>query len=187
MERRRIAKPLRGATVLAYGSRATRYKKPFGKTGELAIDGHPYSDVRPGIATAESVFLFYDPLHEIDCRHTAIYSGDSVTRLECNHLGHHVANELANMALLQPILDKMVEGSFTRQDFYALYRNRLSSATYVHKMMTAAIKKGHYALALQVVLIMADRLEPGRKRWRFRRHRKGLKLAIATGGCYEMR
>ena len=174
-----------GATVLLYGTRATRHNKTF-NGADLPFDTSRYGDVRSGIPDADRVFMFYDPTDETDNLHARIYSGSNVEKFECRHLGHHVANEFAGMSILKPILDGVVSETFTSQQFYALFRNRMTSITYVHKLMCAAIARGHYVLALRIVMIMSDRLEPGRSRWRFRRHRKGLRQAIATGESYDL-
>ena len=174
-----------GATVLIYGTRAARNNNVF-EDGVLPLDNSRYGDVRTGIPEAKQVFMFYDPTDETDFMHSKVYSGSNVEKMECRHLGHHVANEFTTMAILKIILDEVVNETFTRAQFYALFRKRMDSPPYILKLMRAAIKKGHYVLALRIVMIMADRLEPGRMRWRFRRHRKGLKQAIALKGTYDL-
>ena len=174
-----------GATVLLYGTRASRYNKAF-IDGELPFDESRYGDVRSGISSAKRVVMFYDPTDTTDFMHANIYKGSNVEKFECCYIGHHVANQFAGMSILKPILDGVVNKTFTRQDFHALYRNRMNSTSYIHKLMCAAIKQGHYPLALRIVTIMVDRLESGKPRWRFRRHRKGLRQAIALGEAYEI-
>ena len=174
-----------GATVLVYGTRAARNNDTF-KDGILPLDSNQYGDVRTGIPEAKQVYMFFDPTDKTDFMHSKVYSGSNVEKMECRHLGHHVANEFTNMEILKTILLDVVNDTFTRQTFYTLFRRRMDSPPYILKLMQAAIKNGHYMLALRIVMIMGDRLEPGRMRWRFRRHRKGLKQAIATQGTYDL-
>lgn len=173
------------STVLIYGPRATHDHKSFKEKGIIETSEHRYDCVQSGIASAENVFLFYDPFNVKDARHAEIFRSNSTELIECRHLGHFVANEFASMSILKPILEKVVDESFDRVEFSKLFRQRKSSTSYTHKLMMAAIAKGHYSMALKIVMMMTHHLEPGPNRWKFRRHRKGLRQAINKGGTYK--
>lgn len=173
------------STVLIYGPRATHNHKYFMENGFVEQSENRYDCVPAGVVSAGKVFLFYDPINEKDAKHADIFRNQNTELFECRHLGHVVANEFASMSILKPILEKVVDESFDRAEFYNLFRQRKSSTSYIHKLMLAAIAKGHYSMAHKIVMMMTHQLEPGPARWKFRRHRKGLRQAINRGGTYN--
>ena len=173
------------STVLIYGPRATHNHKYFSETGFLEQSDNRHDSVQDGAAKAEKVFLFYYPLNKNDAKHAEFFNGPNTELFKCRHLGHVVANEFSSMTTLKPILEKVVSESFDKAEFYKLFRQRKTSTSYIHKLMMAAISKGHYSLALQIVMRMTYQLESGPVRWKFRQHRKGLRHAINKGESYN--
>jgi len=173
------------STVLIYGPRATHNHKYFKENGFIEHGDNRYDCVPTGVSNAGEVFLFYDPLNAKDAKHADIFRNLNTELIECRHLGHVVANEFASMSILKPILEKVVDESLNRTEFYKLFRQRKSSTSYIHKLMMVAISNGHYFMALKIVMKMTHELESGPERWKFRRHRKGLRQAINRGGTYN--
>ncbi len=173
------------STILIYGPRATHNHKYFNKNGFVEQSDARYDSVRIGVETAKKVYLFYDPLNENDARHADVFKGPNTEFFKCRHLGHVVANEFSSMSILKPVMAQIVRETFDQTEFYKLFRQRKTSTSYIHKLMMAAISEGHYSLALQIVMRMTYQLESGPARWKFRRHRKGLRQAISMGESYN--
>lgn len=167
-----FARAAPGATVIAISPQATlsreiapwetRYhkvwKRDFGRNSL-------YSYAPDGAATAEQVYLFYDPSAPLDAMHAALFQGDNIRRFNCRRMGHRIASLWLQMGILKDIVGACVDGSLTDHQFYAALRARRQSARYERELLDAVLAKDRPALTRRLCrAVLARRRGP-----RFRR------------------
>ena len=88
------------------------------------------------IEAADRAFILYDPEEELDAMHAALFTRQNVTRLRCRHLGHLIDQHLIAMDILQPLIERAMEGTLRAEDFHQLYRARRSYPPYLRRLLT---------------------------------------------------
>ena len=129
-----------GATVVAISPQATldrdlcswerRYQKAWRRDFSNAYGYAPTM-----VASAERVFLLYDPLEGPDAMHAALFQSDNITKLKCRFQGHRIASGLINMGILKPVVSGCVDGSLTAQGFYKMLRARRGFRRYLRELL----------------------------------------------------
>lgn len=143
-----------GATVICISPQATldrdiapwetRYKTAWRRNFKSRYGYGPEM-----IASAQQVFLFYDPTSHLDAMHTALFRNDNVTKLKCRFMGHRIVSLWAAMGVLKPVVEGCVDGSLTTPRFYHLMRARHDTPRYQKEMLVRLRDQKRHALLIR--------------------------------------
>ncbi len=98
-----------------------------------------YSYGPDGAATAERVYLVYDPCSPLDAMHAALYQGDNILKLRCRRMGHRIASLWLRMGILKEVVVGCVDGTLTEARFYKSLRARKTSDRYERQLLDALL------------------------------------------------
>lgn len=136
-----------GATVVAISPQATlsrtdaswetRYRKAWKRDFSTQ-----YGYAPDMVASAEKVFLFYDPFAPLDAMHAALFRGDNVVKLRCRYFGHRIASMWIRLSILKPIVEQSIAGTLTEPAFYKMLRGRREDTRFQREMLERLEKKG---------------------------------------------
>lgn len=90
---------------------------------------------------AKDAYLFYDPRMPQDAMHATLFKGDNLTKFRCRFFGHRMASLWLQMGVLKDVIDGCVEGTLTRERFYALMRNRRQSGRFMREFLDTLEKQ----------------------------------------------
>ena len=99
------------------------------------------------------VFIVYDPANQIESVHAAMFRGAQVTRLPARHVGRDPQAELAQLAILRPLIEAACTGQLDRLRFARLWRKRRDSARYLRRMLGALRTQGKPARFLRALRV----------------------------------
>jgi pimeloyl-ACP methyl ester carboxylesterase len=166
-----------GATVIVISPQATLDPERTPWETRYAKARHRDFNSRYGfgpasLASAEQVYLMWDPLARLDDRHAALFADPRIIRLKCRLLGHRIASAMQGMGILKKVVEKSIEGTLTDLEFYQLLRARRGYARYLRELMVRLEKRGKtYLVALLCTHYLATRRGP--------KFRKALRTAVA--------
>lgn len=81
-------------------------------------------------ATADVVYLFYDPFVAEDSMHAALYQGDNVVKIRCRHFGHGLTSAFNRMGILKETVETCVNGKPKASDIYKILTARKENPRY---------------------------------------------------------
>lgn len=110
----------------------------------------PFGDAAATIASANKVYVLFDPYEPLDSQHVARLEGGNVAKLRAPLLGHRLGSSLNQMGILSPIILSALQGSLTSQEYYQLLRKRRGFTRYQRELFEKVRKKGHIKLAKQL-------------------------------------
>lgn len=118
-----------GTTVLAIRPRATLSPAVAGWDNRNRAARRQDFTSRYGYAPdmidgAERMFLVHDPAEPADAMHAALYRKPFVTRLDTRHLGPRPEIALAQMDLLEPLIESVARGEMTPAVWARMWRAR---------------------------------------------------------------
>ncbi|APZ51580.1 hypothetical protein [Salipiger abyssi] len=132
-----------------------------------------YADAADTVREIGEAMVLYDPYHQLDSRHAARLTAESVTHLRCPFLGHKIPRYFAFWNILSTVTTRAIDGTLTEAEFYSLLRARRDHKSYVRHLLTRATDHGHAPLAGQA-LAWTGRHRPD---WQLERKTRQLGLA----------
>ncbi len=145
-----------GATVLALAPRATldtaraEWDTRFRRARRL--DFRTRFGYAPDMAEgASQVFILYDPRVTLDAMHAALFNGPQVVRLRARGIGLDPQAELAQMAVLRPLIDAACTGTLSAHRFYRLWRARHDHLPYLKRTSQGVAKAGSTARLVRLL------------------------------------
>lgn len=155
-----------GATVIAISPQATldrdlaiwetRYLKAWRKDFTNRYGYGP--DL---VRTAEIVHLFYDPSSALDSMHACLFQSDNVLKYRCRFMGHRIASLWQGMGILKPVVEKAVDGTLERGQFFRWMRKRKEAPRYQKELLQQLKKAGNLKrLIWYCELVLASRGAP---------------------------
>jgi len=85
---------------------------------------------------ADQVFVIHDPEEAEDAMHAALYRKPYVNQLTCRHLGPDVESGLAQMGILEPMLEAACEGRLTRALWAGHWRRRKTFGPWLRNLLS---------------------------------------------------
>lgn len=153
-----------GATVVAISPQATldrdlcSWEKRYHKVWKRDFTSQ-YGYAPDMSATAQNVYIFYDPLEPPDAMHAALFQNPNVTKFKCRFQGHRIASGLQQMGILKSVVTACVDGTLTRDGFYKLLRARRDFKRYLRELILRIDETKH---PLRVSLVANHVLAKGR-------------------------
>jgi hypothetical protein len=108
---------------------------------------------------ADSVFIVYDPIQQVDAVHAAMFRGPHIHRLRARNIGRDPQAELARMNVLRPLIDAACAGTLSPQRFYHLWRARRGNAHYLGRLIGRLQTMKRPALLLQALKAANEQVE----------------------------
>ncbi|MCA8869641.1 MAG: hypothetical protein KDA67_13385 [Rhodobacteraceae bacterium] len=145
-----------GATVISYSPQSTLKKdlvpweKRFNRGRQQDWSGR-YADSAALTASAEKVYLCYDPYEQGDKTHAQRYSGDNIVHLHSNYVGHKTVVFLRRAGILKSVTGMCISGDMTEAIFNDLYRSRRKLPWYYMGLIDMAMERGHLGLAERII------------------------------------
>lgn len=130
------------------------------------------------LEAADRAFVLYDPEEELDAMHAALYTRQNVTKLRCRFLGHRILQELANMDILQTLVDRAGTGRMQPIDFHRLFRARRRYTPWLRQVLTQLDDDDRMMLAGLLCRNVISRMNGPR----FRRRLKAIEATLAEFG-----
>ena len=115
----------------------TRYRKAWKRD----FSGR-YGFAPDMVASAEKVYLFYDPFAPLDAMHAALFRSDNVVKLRCRYFGHRIASMWAKIGILKEVVHGSINGTLSEKEFYHLLRGRRDERRYQREMLERLEAKG---------------------------------------------
>ena len=137
-----------GATVVAVSPRASLAPAVAGwDRRDMAARRFDFTS-RYGFAPAmiegaKAAFILHDPRVELDAMHAALFSKPWVSVLRCTGLGAEPAPLLADMAVLEPMLEAACQGTLTPQMWHGLWRKRRAFGPWVRATQLRLAESGN--------------------------------------------
>lgn len=162
-----------GATVVALNPQATldprvtEWDPRFMRHRRLDFTSR-YGYAPDMLEAAEHAYVLYDPEHEYDAMHAALFTRDNVTKLRCRHLDGFVEGDLMAMGILHDIIDAACEGALDETVFYRLYRARRNFAPYLRRLLTRLDDDGRLLLSAMLCHHVSERMRMPRFRKRLK-------------------
>ncbi len=75
--------------------------------------------------------------------HATLFKGDNLTKFRCRFFGHRMASLWLQMGVLKDVIDGCVQGTLTRNKFYALMRNRRQSGRFMREFLDTLEKQNN--------------------------------------------
>ena len=98
---------------------------------------------------AEAVYVFYDPLEELDAMHAALFRGPQVNHLRMRNFGARVGDELQSMNILGRVFKAASEGVLTSAFCQRLLRRRRRHLPYLKNLLSRLhVEERHYLTIL---------------------------------------
>jgi hypothetical protein len=147
-----------GAIVLAYSPQSTLKKslvpweKRFNSGRKQNWDGR-YQDAATLTSSAKKVYLCYDPYMEGDKLHARRFSGENITHLHSNYVGHKTVVFLRRAGVLKDVTGLSVSGEMTSEIFNTLYRSRRKLPWYYFGLIDMAMERGHFGLSDRIIKV----------------------------------
>lgn len=123
----------------------TRYKKAWRRD----YSGR-YGYAPAMTATAENVYLFFDPTESLDAMHASLFQSPNVLKFKCRYLGHRIASFWISLGLLKPIIQDCVDGTLTEQKFYLKLRARRESMRYRRELLSRVQSRERHDLVVRL-------------------------------------
>ncbi len=143
-----------GATVLAISPQATldrdvaiwesRYKLAWPRDFKSR-----YGYAPDMVASAEKMYLLFDPSEHLDAMHAALFRGSNIVKLKGRYLGHRMASLLQQMGVLKQIFLGCFEGTLSATQFHQLKRARRHSVRFQQEMLKRLVAKARHDLIVQ--------------------------------------
>ncbi|WP_380058530.1 phosphoadenosine phosphosulfate reductase [Falsihalocynthiibacter sp. SS001] len=87
------------------------------------------------VAETERAFIIFDPEEDMDAMHATLFNSANVQKLRCPNLGNAILKSFEEMDILQPLIEAACTGDMDAQDFFELYRARLSHGPYLRALL----------------------------------------------------
>ena len=145
-----------GATVLALAPQATldtelaEWDRRFLRARKLDFSSR-FGFAPDMCEGADSVYLVYDPIQQVDAVHAAMFRGPHIHRLRARHIGRDPQAELARVNVLRPLIDAACAGTLTPQRFFHLWRARRRNAHYLGRLIGRLQSQNRPALLLRAL------------------------------------
>lgn len=137
-----------GATVITISPQATldRAVTPWETRYSKAWDRNyrdRYGFAPDMLASAEKVYLMWDPLAPLDAAHAALFTGENIKRLHCRLMGHRIASAMQGMGILKSVILRAISGTLTELEFYQALRARREFTRYMKEMLAKVDTRGN--------------------------------------------
>lgn len=110
----------------------------------------------------DRALVIYDPAETLDAMHAALFTRPGVTKLRMRHMGDAIQGDMLQMALLDPLLEQLAQGTFTEAGFARLYRARRSHPPYLRRVMAALDAEGREDLVEMMARNVTRRMKAPR-------------------------
>jgi hypothetical protein len=98
---------------------------------------------------AESAFVIYDPVQELDAMHATLFERPNVSRLRMPNMGGALQTRMVEMHILFRILTLAGIGKLSNTAFHTLYRARRDNAPYLYALRARLeVEERPYLLAM---------------------------------------
>lgn len=91
----------------------------------------PFSDAADTIASAQKVYVFYDPFYELDRLHAMRLQGPNVQLLKTWFSNHFAAPMLRKLNVLKPVMQEAMAGTLNPNEYYEAIRARRTLPMYM--------------------------------------------------------
>ncbi|GAB1380309.1 phosphoadenosine phosphosulfate reductase [Pararhodobacter sp.] len=145
-----------GATVLALAPQATldtelaEWDRRFLRARKLDFTSR-FGFAPDMCEGADSVYILYDPIQQVDAVHAAMFRGPHIHRLRARHIGRDPQAELARVNVLRPLIDAACAGTLTPQRFFHLWRARRQNPHYLGRLIGRLQSQDRPALVLRAL------------------------------------
>lgn len=136
-----------GAKVLAMNPQATLERRitsgwetRYHKSWTQDFSGR-YSYGPEQSATANIVYLFFDPFVAQDAMHAALYQGDNVVKIRCRHFGHGLTSAFNRMGILKDTVERCVNGKPTASEIYKIMTARKTLPRYQKSVLNKLVAR----------------------------------------------
>lgn len=129
-----------GATVICISPQATldreiaSWETRYHKAWHRSFSGR-YAYGPEMVATAEQVYIFYDPRAPLDAMHTALFRGENIAKFRCRFMGHRIASLWLQLGILKPVIEGCVDGTIGPNNFYKSLRARRENKRFQKEML----------------------------------------------------
>jgi len=150
-----------GATVVSYSPQSTLKKdlvpweKRFNRGRQQDWSGR-YADAAALTATAEKVYLCYDPYMTGDKAHASRFSGANINHLHTNYIGHKSVVFMRRVGILKSVTSQCISAEMTPEIFNELYRVRRKMPWYYMALIDMTLERGHRKLAERIINASAE-------------------------------
>ncbi|MEM9341504.1 MAG: phosphoadenosine phosphosulfate reductase [Pseudomonadota bacterium] len=101
------------------------------------------------VGGAEAVYIFYDPMEELDAMHAALFRGPQVHHLRMRHFGARIGDELQAMNVLGRVFKAASESNLTAAFCQRLLRRRRRHLPYLKNLLSRLhVEERHYLTIL---------------------------------------
>ena len=99
------------------------------------------------IEAAAQAYMVFDPLHQVDATHAALFTRENVTMLRTPGYGNTLPNMLRSMQIEDDLVTAAMDGTLTEAAFYRMNRARKGQTSHRRNVVRLAAKRGHPRLA----------------------------------------
>ena len=144
-----------GATVVAIAPQATldptfaSWDKRYRNKRRLDFTSR-YGYAPQMVQGAEKVFVIYDPAHQEDAIHAALFNGPNVEILKCSLHGPSAEADLDMIGALPEIIDASCEGEMSKSTYHQIMRARRRSKPYAVTLLRKLRGQGRDKLAARL-------------------------------------
>ncbi|WP_163849431.1 phosphoadenosine phosphosulfate reductase [Pseudooceanicola aestuarii] len=121
------------------------------------------------IDAAERVHVLYDPRHDMDAMHAALFTRPHVTKLRLPFMGEALQGSLLRMGMFYPLLEAAMLGELTPARFAVLHRARRDHPPYLRSLLGHLETEERERLVYYLCANVSDRLSMPRFRKRLER------------------
>lgn len=93
------------------------------------------------VEAADRVFVFHDPVDQMDAMHASLFNGPFTQHFRCRHWGAQFAHFLVENGLMIEFLAAAVEGKLTAHRVYSGLRIRRNIRAYLRQVIKATVER----------------------------------------------
>lgn len=151
-----------GATVIGLCPQATLDPKTAGwdpryKAQRVHDFSTRYGYAPEMIEAADTVFVAFDPMQQLDAMHAALFTKSHVVMLPCPLLGPHLDRAFDRLNIHDVMIKLAMDGSLERRRFMQLLRARRYDRVYIRSLVIWLINASHPRLARIICKYMMQR------------------------------
>lgn len=151
-----------GCRVIAFSPQSTldKARVPWENrfsSGRKANWSGPFADGAEESATAENVFLVYDPNYEPDVLHVNRFTAPNAVYLKARYSGHKSALFLRRAGILSTIVRETVAGRMSEANFAKIYRRGREVPWFVNGLANRIIESGNKLRLERLVRVLKSR------------------------------
>lgn len=113
------------------------------------------------IEAAERVILFYDPSHDLDAMHAALFRGPHVLKIPIRNGGQRLGRDLQEMKVVSDVVTQVGKGNLREIDIYRALRRRHDYLPYLRNLLNRAhVEERHLLVGLLCRAVSSRRNAP---------------------------